>query len=263
MTSTEQALTEMFDSLNEWINKPNLDGSVDAWRERLGIESKEHFRTYNRLCWLAHRDRPAAVNAAKELSTWFLYDGQYDSKPLLRTIDVLVRFPEPGQLEEHLASLSVPLGDVHDEFIYEYAVLPEQFIESRGHAYRFDAENGCFPARHDQLMSKLIAKSGLNETMYSEKAPSDYHNREEKYQLKAIVNGKSYEVEAGHFGGWYDYLTVIKILNQILSDQGLEEKLFLLDTRDQTVSAWLAKPETVRTLLSQDLIELSLEQELS
>lgn len=260
-SDSEESKSAVFKCLNEWIDDPDMDGSTRAWRKRLSSEAKEHFRTSSCLRQEVMRDRPGAVELAKELHSWNLFVDENNRSDLVRMVATLIRFPGDGQLEKYLESNSVPLGEVHSEGTYERAVLAEDFILSRGNGVKFDAETGMFPNQHHELMKSLTSTSGLSEASFTEIAPKDYDNRDENYVLKASINGKLYETQARHFGDWYDYVAVVSFLNEISADQDLDERYVMLHTGDQVVNVWITEPKVVAKLLSEGLLRLGTENQ--
>jgi len=71
--ASEQTKAAVFKCLNEWIGDPDMDGSIEAWKGRLIMESKEHFRTSACLRKEVVKDRAAAVEFAGELDSWGLF----------------------------------------------------------------------------------------------------------------------------------------------------------------------------------------------
>lgn len=255
LSATEKGLTEFLGCLNDWVDDQTLEESVLVWRERLSTRSKEHYRASWCLRELAERDRSAAVSAAIELDKWELFnDGQFNQE-LIRVVAVLIRFPKVEELEEYLRSLSIPLGAVLEGFSHVYPMLAEDIIVSRGAAHRFDIESGFFPVRHDRLMQELSVNTELNSATFSEIAPEE-DDRSMKYQLKAVLNGKTYEMQAENFGDCYDAETAIKFLNEITTVQGFNVKFVFLYTGDQTACVWPVEPSVLTTLLDEGLIQL-------
>jgi hypothetical protein len=203
----------------------------------------------------ALQDRHAAVADAKQLANWEIKEGDYSA--LLPLIAVLTQFPTAEGLEAYLRELNLLPNKPGEYSQMDRAVSAADYLQEMGNIYWFDAETGMFPNNHDNLMSEVAALSDLKDAEFFETAPSNYDADDEPYQLRAELDGKSYQRQAENYGDWYDIEAVLALLNRVAVEAKRASRFTLLPTGDQTAIIWVADAATLATLHQRGLVGLS------
>lgn len=140
---------------------------------------------------------------------------------------------------------------------------PSEFLAALGHTNRlvaFDAETGMLPCNHHRLLLDFAkASSGALQIeapgeIWHQKSDDDY---DAPYTVQFIHQGKLYRFGAENYGDWYDVEAVHNALNNVLEENGREERFIGLASDGQMASFVFAKPATFIPIAKKYRLPLS------
>jgi hypothetical protein len=204
---------------------------------------------------LAKLDRATAVRVASSLPI-------SDDEDVTQMALALVKFPEPGALENELVRLGFVLDAAKPESDESTPIDASDILVARGRVDAFDVETGMFPNEHDELLARLsiLAKPALNDVVFEEIPPINNDGDEDEggsYQLVAYTSGKRYRVVAQNNGDWYDVDAVVGLLNALLVAKHSDTRMVLLPTGDQTAIVLAAPKAALLAASKAGLIEFA------
>lgn len=230
------------------------DGMCAGWQKSLA-KGRRLDEVESCLRKKALNDRPGAVEEARELMGWEIREDSYSElKPL---IAALAGYPEAGNLEHYLRSLSLLPNESGEYSRFDEALTASDYLRELGNIHWFDVETGMFPNQHDLLLRDLAALGDLGEITFSETPPSGFDSDDQPYVLGAEVNGTLYQRKAENYGDWYDLEAVLLLLNQVAVDQSANSRFVTLATYDQTAIVWAVDDQVLNQLIDKGLVSLS------
>jgi hypothetical protein len=130
-------------------------------------------------------------------------------------------------------------------------------LSNAGFAMNFDVETGTFPNEHDALLQSLggLNGSSITDVLFTEVEP-DESDPNSVYELTAFFDGKALRTQAANFGDWYDLEAVIRLLNAVTAERGINQTYAVLATGDQTATVLVLNSNQLNALTADGSIEL-------